>query len=86
MRRRDWIKQEREEEGGVTVLVSTYNKSAVKVKAELESEEMKIKRRKEAAEWMKKKYLDEKMYKQKARKVKESGEEEQRVGDGFKQW
>ena len=31
---------------------------------------MKIKRRKEAAEWMKKKYLDEKMYKQKARKVK----------------
>ena len=31
---------------------------------------MKIKRRKEAAEWMKKKCLDEKMYKQKARKVK----------------
>ena len=61
----------KEKEALHKLLVSTYNKSAVKVKAELESEEeMKIKRRKEAAEWMKKKYLDEKMYKQKARNVK----------------
>ena len=57
MRQEGWNKQEREEgeEALHKLLVSTYNKSAVKVKAELESEEeMKIKRRKEAAEWMKK--------------------------------
>ena len=76
----------KEKEALHKLLVSTYNKSAVKVKAELESEEeMKIKRRKEAAEWMKK-YLDEKMYIKSTKREEESSEEEQRVGDGFKQW
>ncbi len=61
----------KEKEALHKLLVSTYNKSAIKLKADLESEEeMKIKRRKEAAEWMKKKYMKEKNLKQKARKIK----------------
>lgn len=54
----------KEKEALHKLLVSTYNKSAIKIKADLETEEdLKIQRRKEAAEWMKKKYLSEKKMK-----------------------